>query len=494
MFEAVKKTNHSQGFFGAAVTTKKHFMADFIKEITEDIYAWCWYLKFNPTWQQKQLLDAVMEGKTNIAVRSGQGPGKTATDALIVPWWLLKHPYSLGVITAPTMRQCKNIWLSEAQARIQGGDQRITAMFDFTATGFGVLGCKKDVWGAYLATASRPEAFQGIHRENLLMLCEESSGIPQNIMDTIKGTMSGAEGTYLWMQIGNPNSRTCAFFDCFHSLANKLWFPIHWNGEETPETKWFSKRRNEEIAEEFGIDSDVYRVRVLGEFPHTDPSCLINEDDLSACTKPEAKVAAMAESVKMKPIRKQIGIDLARFGGDENAICIFSGNIMLKQEYYQRTDPNAAIDRAVFLQENLGWKSDECTYVVDISGMGELAAAMIGSQRRMGRRLHEFYSQNTAQESDKYANKITEAWCLFAKQVRKHQIYLKYDKKLFQQLTNRLYSIDKKGRIKIETKDEYKKRNKDASDGELGQSPDRADATVMAYYEHSVESSRVIIA
>ena len=131
---------------------------------------------------------------------------------------------------------------------------------------------------------------------------------------------------------------------------------------------------------------------------------------------------------------------------------------------------------------------------MDTPGMGELAAGLIGSQRRMGRRIHEFYSQNTAHESSRYANKITEAWCLFAKEVRSIRIYLKYDKKLFQQLSNRLYSVDKDGRIKIETKDEYKKRNKDASDGELGQSPDRADAVVMAYYKYAVASSRVVTA
>lgn len=112
----------------------------------------------------------------------------------------------------------------------------------------------------------------------------------------------------------------------------------------------------------------------------------------------------------------------------------------------------------------------------------------------MNRRMHEFYSQNTAHESDKYANKITEAWCLYAKAVRKHEIYLKYDKKTFQQLSNRLYIVNKHGKIEIESKDDYKTRNKDSVDGELGLSPDRADADVMAYYEHASMSVRAATA
>lgn len=481
------------GFFGAGSGKKGHWYANFMKEIKEDIYAYCYYLKYTPTWQQKQLLDAIMGGKPKIAVRSGQGPGKTSSDAVGVTWWSLTNPYSLAVVTAPTMRQCKNVWLSEAQARIGKGDPRIKSAFKFTGTGYGVLGENKEVWGCYLATATRPEAFQGIHREKLLMLCEESSGIARAIMDTIKGTISNAPGSYLWMQIGNPNTRTCSFFDCFHANADE-WFPLHWNAEETPDTSWFNRRRNEELAEEFGRDSDVYRVRVLGEFPHTDPSILINEDDLMACTKPEAKRKAMEINAQSKTIRNQIGIDLARYGGDENAISIFSGNIQLAHERYARTDPNAAIDRAVMMQDRLGWPSDKCMYVVDTSGMGEMAAGLIGSHRRMNRRMHEFYSQNTAHDSAKYANKISEAWCLFAKAVRKREIYLIHDKKTFQQLSNRTYSVNKHGQILIESKDEYKKRNKDSVDGELGLSPDGADSVVMGRYEHASMSTRVATA
>ena len=133
-------------------------------------------------------------------------------------------------------------------------------------------------------------------------------------------------------------------------------------------------------------------------------------------------------------------------------------------------------------------------YVIDTSGMGEMAAGLIGSQRRMNKRMHEFYSQNTAHESDKYANKITEAWCLLAKAVRKHEVYLKYDKKTFQQLSNRIYSVDKNGKILIESKDDYKKRNKDSVDGELGLSPDGADSVVMGFYPHASMSTRVATA
>lgn len=493
-----KKTTSTSGFFGAKTTSVNHFMTDFVREISEDVYAYCHYLKVTPHWQQRELLDAYMSKDLDrrIAVRSGQGPGKTWCSALIGTHWSMTNPESRLIVTAPTMSQCKTAWLAQARDLIQNNDEadpRIKGVFKFFGTGYGLFGQKMDDWGCILRTATNAESAQGQHREHMAVICEEASGVPADLITQYKGTLSNAEGKSMLLFVGNPNSRTCSFFDCFHSQSHK-YVTLHWNSEETPESAHFSRKRNEEIAEEFGKDSDVYRVRILGEFPHTDPSCLINEDDLLLCTKPAAKKAAMEVNASSGKVRRQIGIDLARYGGDSNVVVPFSGNIMLGIHKYQRVSPLKAIDKAVMIQEHMNWATDQCIFVVDTSGMGELASDLIGSQRRMGRKVHEFYSQNTAADSSKYANKISEAWCLFAKEVRAHRIYLKYDKKLFQQASNRLYSVNKHGQIQIETKDEYKKRNKDASDGELGMSPDEADAVVMGYYAHAVESSRVATA
>lgn len=487
-----------QGFFGTCSAKKKNFMKDFVKEVSEDIYAWCFYLKVEPHWQQKQLLDAYMSREKNrrIAVRSGQGPGKTWASALVGTHWSFTNRDSRLIVTAPTMAQCKSAWLAQARDLIQNNeraDPRIRAVFKFLGTSYSMYRQNPNDWGCVLRTATNAESAQGQHRENMAVIAEEASGISRSLITQYKGTLSNAEGKSMLLFIGNPNTRTCDFFDCFHAQSHR-YVTIHWDAEETPESTYFSRRRNDEIAEEFGRDSDVYRVRVKGEFPHTDSSVLINEADLLLCTKPEAKKAAMEVNAKALKVRNQIGVDLARYGGDENSISTFSGNIQLARESYSRTDPNATIDRAIVLQEHYGWDSADCMFVVDTSGMGEMAAGQIGSQRRMNRRMHEFYSQNTAMESDKYANKISEAWCLFAKEVRNHRIYLKYDKRTFQQLSNRLYSVNKHGQILIESKDDYKKRNKDSVDGELGLSPDRADGDVMGYYPCAAMSVRVATA
>lgn len=480
----------SGGFFIKSNTEATDPISIFLKRCKSDINFYFRLIGFTPTWQQQQYVDAIVAGESNVAVRSGKGPGKTSVTAACLPWWTMTRPMSNIVVTAPTMRQCKDFWLAEAEKWISGGDPVLRQIFKFTNTGFGVRGHKANQWGCILATATNPEAFQGLHNTNLLVYCEEASGVDRAIMQAIQDTMSGHKGDNVWHCVGNPNTRTCRFFDFFHSLEGNPWHTLHWNAEETPISAWFSGERNLEIEEEFGKDSDVYRVAVLGEFPSIDPDSLISEIDLNKCFGRDAYARAFAHP----DTTKQIGVDLARFGGDECVNIFRNGRVMLSMEAQSKIDPNTMIDRAVMMQDQLKWANEKCIYVVDTSGMGETAVGHLGGKRRMGKRVHEFYSQNTAAECTKYANKITEAWCGFARMVRSGDLYLgdKPDRKLVYQLIARKYGIDKDGRIKIETKDEYKKRlADDDTGGELGKSPDRADAIVMAFYEHATQSQRI---
>ncbi len=460
------------------------------------IFRWAHDLGFLPNPQQLELLtdynEAVMgRGKPRIACRAGKGPGKTKATAVIMPHWVLTHNLSKLIVTAPVMRQAKDVWLAEAKSTIysNSADDRIGEMFDFVGMGFGVFGAKPAEWGCQIITALSKEAFQGLHREYIAFLEEEASGVKADISNAIKETLSNADGTFLHVRIGNPNTRNCAFFDSFHS-EKSLWKCLHWNTEETAESRYFSRRRNDEIAEEFGKDSDIYRISVRGDFPNLDPNCLISGDDLDICCTP----LALQNATYLNPDKdRQIGIDLARYGGDECVVVPRSGGIMYDM-WAKKTDPNNAIDRGILMQDQYGWSNKECTFVVDTSGMGEVAVGAMGDARRMGRTVHEFYSQNTAYDSLKYDDKISEAWCHFAKLVRKHWIYFgdkKFDKKLKEQLTLRRYVVTPKGKIKIESKEDYAKNNEDSENGTIGKSPDRADGVVMAFYNHAAASIRI---
>ena len=94
-----------------------------------------------------------------------------------------------------------------------------------------------------------------------------------------------------------------------------------------------------------------------------------------------------------------------------------------------------------------------------------------------------------------YYDKISEAWFGFRRMVRSGDLYLgdKPDRRTVLQLTMRKYGLDEKtGRLRVESKEAYKKRLADVdTGGDLGKSPDRADGLVMAFYEHATQSQRI---
>lgn len=516
------KPSQLGGFFGGELQSETDPIFQFLYRIKHDVNYYFKLIGFDPTWQQRELVEAFVEGHANIAVRSGKGPGKTACTAALIPWWSLTNFMSQTVVTAPTEAQCKNVWLSQAQKWIMDGDPQIRYFFNFTGKGYGIRKHKNELWGCYIRTATKPENFQGIHNERLLIYCEEASGVSRPIMQAIQDTLTGSKNATddvkkavqkdkkarnldpkqqklqnslnkvalnRWLCVGNPNTRTCRFFDFFHSLADNPWVPLHWNAEETPITNWFSGERNKEIEEEFGKDSDVYRVAVLGDFPSIDPDSILSETEVNVCFGD----VAYARAFKHSDNTKQIGIDLARMGGDECVSVYRRGRVCLSMEAQSMIEPLDWIDRTVLMQDDLQWKDSECMYVPDTSGLGETGAGYLG---RLKKRTHEFYSQNTAFHSDKYADKISEAWFEFRKMVRSGDMYLgdKPDRRLVMQLTMRKYGLTKDGLLKVESKDDYKKRLSDIdTGGELGKSPDRADSMVMAFYPYASQSQRICI-
>ena len=463
-------------------------LMDLILSFRGNIRKYIDYLGNDTTWQQDEFFETYAEGHPKIAIRSGKGPGKTHASAICMSHWNLTNPDSMLIVTAPTYRQCKDGWLSRLEKIINGPDAHpdIKKIFNIRGSGYGILGAKNSVWGCQLITARNKESFQGIHEEYLAFLEDESAGVDRYISEAAQETLKNREGTYLYVKVGNPNTRNCAFFDSFK--ADSGWKCIHWNAEETPEGDHFSQDRNKEIADQFGKDSDIYRIAVLGEFPETDANCLINDTDLDICTTQEALNNALAVGDTSK---KQIGQDLARYGGDRNSIAVVWGNVLVSL-WAKKVPPLKAVDRANLMQMEMGWNNSECTYVVDATGIGQAVVDELGGDYRRGRKVHEFNSHNKAVRSDLYADKITEAWAYFAKLVRKHQVYLgeRINYRLREQLLGRTYSITSDGLIKIQSKDEYKKENGDEN-GDIGKSPDEADGVVMGFYPYATHSTRV---
>ena len=384
----------------------------------------------------------------------------------------LRRPYSKVIVTAPSFRQCKDVWLSQAQKHIEenpGCDPRVKLFFQFTGTGIGIMGKRNAVWGVQLVTASTKESMAGLHDENMHLICDESCGISREIQETLQGTLTNPNG--FWIQIANPTLRDSFFFDLFHSPTYmRKWRRFTWNAEDTPDSKWFSQERNREIAAEYGITSDVYRYRVLGEFPSTDPRAIISDTEVFACMREELKIPCQTASSA-----RQFGIDFSRMGGDESVIYQRSGNAVIGVYQQPRVEPNDVCRYAHGMQQKVGWRDDQCKYIIDADGMGQGMIAYLG--RDLNKSVVPLNNGGRANNAKKYGNRVTELWFELAARMRNREIYLPHDPTIAKQLSTRVYDINAKGQILLERKEIMFKKGIP--------SPDRADALSYAFLDRA---------
>lgn len=430
------------------------------------------------TWQQFQLVERIREGGGKIAVKSGQGPGKTYMSSLVGLWRSIRSENAKLIVTAPSMNQCKDAWLAQALKHVENpaAHPYLRRIFKFTGTGYGCFGKHQRIWGCMLKTASNPENIRGQHATDMDIIVEEASGCDDEVLAILRGTQSNKGG--LFLMIGNPSKREGMFYDAFHSEAG-TWWSRSWNAEETPDSEWFDQGRNRDMEEKFGRESDFYRVNVLGEFPQSDPDSIIPEEWLVSCME-SVTLEAMLDVEFRGKVRQQIGLDFARFGSDESCVGYVQGNALLTLDNYSHWEPLDVVDRAFMHQARLGWEDRKTVYVPDATGIGQ---GVLGYFYRHQKRVHEFHAGGKAANPKMFADKVTEAYFNFRELVRTKNVWIPENKILHKQLVTRKYFMTAKRQLILEQKDAYKKRGYE--------SPDRADTAVQALYGNAISEARM---
>ncbi len=116
--EALVETDKTSGFLGQAVQGFA-FYFDHPVAFVED------FLKAKPEPYQADILEAIAE-YPSVAVRSGHGPGKTATGAWADLWFLATRPMSKVPTTAPTFeKQVRDVFWAEIHRWVRGPPLKI---------------------------------------------------------------------------------------------------------------------------------------------------------------------------------------------------------------------------------------------------------------------------------------------------------------------------------------------------------------------------------
>jgi hypothetical protein len=294
------------------------------------LYAYPWDTERLPqpgprTWQ-RETMQALGEHLRNPATRhqpfrdataSGHGIGKSGEVGMLVKWALDTCADTRVVVTANTETQIINKTWPEVT---KWSNLAITNdWFKPTATGLISTQVGHDrSWRADAVTWSEnnTEAFAGLHNlgKRIVVVFDEASGIADSVWEVAQGALTDAGTELIWIVRGNPTKNTGRFRECFGRYRN-LWKTRQIDSRTVEGT---NKDYLDEIVETYGLDSDIVKVRVLGQFPSASSMQFIGSDVVAA-----ARARPEGETLRTDPV--VFGVDCARFGDDHSTLAIRSG-------------------------------------------------------------------------------------------------------------------------------------------------------------------------
>jgi hypothetical protein len=260
-----------------------------------------------------QPLEPILE-----AIASGHGIGKSALVAWVIMWGLSTCVDTKIVVTANTENQLKTkTWAELAKwhrLAINGH------WFKYTATALFSSDKKYEkTWRADMIPWSehKTEAFAGLHNKGkrIVVIFDESSAIPDVIWEVTEGALTDENTEIIWLVCGNPTRNTGRFHGCFNKFRHR-WKHIQVDSRQVSLT---NKEQILKWEEDYGDDSDFFRVRVKGQFPRASSNQFIPTDIADAARGRHLKEADYNFAAVI------IGLDRA-WSNDETKIWLRQGN------------------------------------------------------------------------------------------------------------------------------------------------------------------------
>lgn len=446
------------------------YYADHPVEFVEDI------IGATPDEEQAKILRSVAQNQMT-SVRSGHGVGKSTVEAWVVIWFMVTRPFPKIPCTAPTQHQLFDILWAEVSKWLRH-NKALADEIVWTKEKVYMKGYPEE-WFAVARTASKPDALQGFHADDVLYIIDEASGVDDSIFEPVLGALS-TPGARLLM-CGNPTQLSGFFYES-HNKNRASYAAFHIDGRKSSRV---SQDFVQTIIRMYGEDSDVFRVRVAGDFP-------LQEDDIFI-PLPLVENSIMTEfSPRKSPDSIHIGCDVARFGDDRTVI---GYKIDEKAEFYKKRqgqDTMKTADDIVLLGEMLVQryrltpdKDGPIPVKVDDGGVG---GGVVDRLRQMKRNAPEklwwleiypvIFGQRIKHKH--YHDSTTYMMSVVKKLLQPYdedghkkpvELILPDDDDLVAQLSGRKYALTETSKIKVESKDAMKKRGRP--------SPDEADCVLL---------------
>lgn len=417
-------------------------------------------------WEKEREIVESIRDNRRTTIRSCNSSGKTYTIARAALWFLYAYAPAVVINTAPTFKQVRNQFWRELHtaynyAKVPLGGKLKQTELEFAANWYALGIATRDGEGGM-------ESIQGFHADNILFILDEASGISHGVFEAIEGGLTGG-GMVRNVLIGNPTRNSGEFADSFKS---SIYNKIRISAFDTPNLKegktvikgLVTKEWVEEMQEKYGEDSDVYRVRVLGEFPKDEADVLI------ALSQVEAAIDAERELVRDENGNDEfIGLDPARKGQDKAAFVYRKGNFAKVLETVDKSDTMILAGKAISYMNEY----PDAILRIDIIGLGAGIFDRLREQPAYSGRVEGVnvaVPPVTLKAKAKYVNRRIEGWDL-VKQWLKSAVLEKHEG--WYQLAVPKYALKSNGQMILESKEDLGKRGV--------KSPDVADALALTF-------------
>jgi hypothetical protein len=392
------------------------------------------------------------------AVASGHGIGKSACVAWLILWVMSTRPWCRGIVTANTAEQLQTkTWPELGKWHSMMLHKH---WFKWTATQFYFALCPEDQRKNYCFDAitwseERTEGFAGLHNANsaVCLIFDEASAIPDVLWEVASGALT--DGEPFFFAFGNPTRNTGRFRECF-GRDRKLWWTRNVDSRSVRIT---NKDYLQELVDQYGEDSDYVKVRVRGEFPSAGDRQFIGSELIDASLAREA-VRDMGAPLLM-------GVDVARYGEDKTVLAFRRGSDArsIPWQKYRSLD---TMQSAAMVIEAITTFNPQFVF---IDGVG-VGGGVVDRIRQMGFKVVDVNAGGRPDNPLKYKDKRAEMWGEMKTWLGRGGA-IPNDRELIEDLIGPQYSFTDKQQIRLERKDDMKKRGL--------HSPDVADALALTF-------------
>jgi phage terminase large subunit len=476
-------------------------------------------------WQmQIDIIRSVFENKIT-AVKTCNAVGKSFIAARIVVTYLMLYPDSVVVTTAPTWNQVVDVLWREIASAVKLSKYKLTDK-EVLQAGLN-LG---ETWYAVGRSPRRKENFFGYHADHILVVVDEAGGVDDPIFDGVKAITPNVNARVLL--IGNPTTPSGTFFNYFDkpelgaktftisafdspnfttvgiTNVNEL-LSLYKPPEGYTQLEW-TNRINDQLSKalnptynglidpatvysryyEWGTDSPAWQALIMGEFPTEADQQLIPTDlvmmamNMRGIDEDSGETYATLSGWNVEDGAKEYGLDMARFGSDSTVLTPRHGGWVEDQIVWNKT---SLTDSAKNVVQILGDDVMNANVRLNIDDTGNGGGTTdrlreIGGieQRRVGKPVfqyalvaYNFSSKEMMKNSNKFHDITSELYWNMRSWFFNHAIALPNDVQLRDELIARRWTMLPNGKIKVESKDEYKKRTG-------GKSPDKSDSLALS--------------